>query len=546
MSKVNPDAVAFGGCPFGTVLDRIVKSGRQRGLPHLLLAHHADRRAVLTRTNAKPSFDGDAIVAEIRREIPSGASIVFVSGNFNVVHPGHLRLLKFAADNGDALVVGVNADGTAGVTVPAPLRLEGITSIAIVRYAFLLGEPPEAFIARLKPDVVVKGKEYEARQNAEQAAVDHYGGKLLFGSGEVRFSSLELLQREYFETDFSTIHKPQDFPARHNFAIGDLKTVLPRFADLRVLVVGDMIVDTYINCDPLGMSQEDPTIVVTPIEEKTFIGGAGIVAAHARGLGANVRFVTVVGDDIQAIFSREQLEKHGVEVEPLLDATRPTTWKQRYRALGKTLLRVNHLRQHAIDAELAQRVFSAVDAALPSVDLLLFSDFNYGCLPQALVNAIAERAAARGVMMAADSQASSQFSDISRFKGMTLITPTEREARLALQDFESGLIVLAEKLHERARADHVVITLGAEGLLVFAAKETTREDRLPAFNSAPRDVAGAGDSFFCCTSLALCSGLDIWRSTYLGTLAAACQVSRVGNTPLELRDLVTEIDHPGT
>jgi rfaE bifunctional protein kinase chain/domain len=489
------------------------------------------------------TFDGEAVAAEIRRGIAPGQRIAFVSGNFNVVHPGHLRLLRFAADNGDVLVVGLLPDTADGATVPAALRLEGLHSIAMVQHAFVLGEPRETFIKRLKPDIVVKGKEYETRHNVEQAAVDSYGGKLLFSSGEVRFSSIGLLQREYFETNFSAIRKPRDFPKRHAFEVSELKSVLPRFSGLRVLVVGDLIVDTYINCDPLGMSQEDPTIVVTPIEDKTFIGGAAIVAAHARGLGAEVRFITVAGGDERAAFSREQLAWHGVEAEVLLDPTRPTTWKQRYRASGKTLLRVNHLRQHAIGADLAQRMLDAIDAVLPSVDLLLFSDFNYGCLPQPLVAAIAERAGGRGIMMAADSQASSQFSDISRFKNMRLITPTEREARLAMQDFDSGLIVLAEKLRDQARAENVVITLAAEGLLVFTGhEEGAREDRLPAFNSAPKDVAGAGDSFFCCTSLALCAGTDIWRSAYLGSLAAACQVSRVGNTPLELGDLITEID----
>jgi rfaE bifunctional protein kinase chain/domain len=491
------------------------------------------------------TFDGEAVAAGIRREIAPGQRIAFVSGNFNVVHPGHLRLLKFAADNGDVLVIGVNPDSADGVTVPVALRLEGLRSIAMVQHAFVLGEPRETFIKRLKPEIVVKGKEYETRHNVEQAAVDSYGGKLLFSSGEVRFSSIGLLQREYFETNFSAIRKPRDFPRRHAFEIAELKSILPRFSGMRVLVIGDLIVDTYINCDPLGMSQEDPTIVVTPIEDKTFVGGAGIVAAHARGLGADVRFITVVGDDERAAFGREQLAWRGVSAEAFVDPTRPTTWKQRYRASGKTLLRVNHLRQHAIGADLAQRVLQAVDAALPATDLLLFSDFNYGCLPQPLVAAIVERASARGIMMAADSQASSQFSDVSRFKGMKLITPTEREARLAVQDFDSGLIILAEKLRDQARAENVIITLGAEGLLVFSGhEEGAREDRLPAFNAAPKDVAGAGDSLFCCTSLALCCGTDIWRSAYLGALAAACQVSRVGNTPLESGDLITEIDLP--
>ena len=122
---------------------------------------------------------------------------------------------------------------------------------------------------------------------------------------------------------------------------------MPKFAGLRVLVLGRSHIDTYINCDPLGMSQEDATIVVTPIEDKTFIGGAGIVAAHAAGIGGDVHFLTVAGPDEQAAFAHEALENSGVKFD-ILTLTRPTTHKKRYRALGKTLLRVNQLRQHAI------------------------------------------------------------------------------------------------------------------------------------------------------------------------------------------------------
>jgi len=348
-------------------------------------------------------FNGSGEIAESIRRAANGRRMVFVSGNFNVLHPGHLRLLKFAAEVGDFLVVGVNPDSTPGVTVPLALRIEGVSSLGIVSHAFELTEPAEAFIGRLRPDIVVKGREHAGRFNAEQATVDAYGGKLLFGSGEVRFASLELLRREYFETSFSTLRKPRDFAERHGFTVEQLKDVLPRLSGMRVLVVGDLIVDTYINCDALGMSQEDPTIVVTPIEQKTFVGGAGIVAAHARGLGADVRYVTVVGQDDAADFARAALERHGVTADLLVDDTRPTTHKERYRAAGKTLLRVNHLRQHAIEPDLSARLLALIERELPHTDLLLFSDFNYGCLPQPLVDAVIERAAARGIVMAADS-----------------------------------------------------------------------------------------------------------------------------------------------
>ncbi|MBI1206613.1 MAG: adenylyltransferase/cytidyltransferase family protein [Azospirillum sp.] len=482
----------------------------------------------------------------IRHRLSGLQPIVFVSGNFNILHPGHLRLLSFAAETGGPLVVGVNSDGTAGVTMPQTVRLQSVQAIGAVAEAVALSEPPEVFIARLRPEIVVKGKEYADRFNPEQAIVDSYGGRILFSSGEVRFASKALLEREYFETQFSVIRKPTDYPARNGFQVAELAGIPPRFAALKVVVVGDLIVDEYINCDPLGMSQEDPTIVVTPIESKRFVGGAGIVAAHARGLGAQVRYIGVSGQDDSADFARASLESYGVHVEMFADPTRPTTRKERYRALGKTLLRVNHLRQHAIEPDQQHRIYGAVDAALADADILLFADFNYGCLPQALVDLLSDRARSLGVMMAADSQASSQLSDISRFTGMTLITPTEREARLALRDSEAGLVVIADHLQRAARAVNVIITLGAEGLLIHAPHQGRyRTDRLPAFNAGPKDVAGAGDSFFTCVALALRLGVDIWQAAYLGSLAAACQVSRVGNTPLMARELLTEISYPG-
>jgi rfaE bifunctional protein kinase chain/domain len=479
---------------------------------------------------------------EIRRACAESKSLAFVSGNFNFVHPGHLRLLKFAAEQADVLVVGVTSDKAPGVTVPQDMRLENVRSISMVDYTVGLDGPADAFIAELQPNVVVKGKEFESRFNPEQASVDSYGGRLVFSSGELRFASLSLLERQY-GTDLTAIRKPVDFPEHHGFDISGLKSTLAKMSGMRVLVIGDLIVDDYITCDAIGMSQEDPTIVVTPIVSKTFVGGAGGVAAHARGLGADVRYCAIVGEDESAKFALDSLEEQGVRCDYFADSTRPTTRKQRFRALDKTLLRVNHLRHHAASADIQRKMLTAVEAALARCDLVLFSCFNYGCLPQDLVDAITVKARAAGAMLAADSQASSQVGDVSRFKGMALITPTEREARLALNDFESGLAAVGERLIAKARAENLVITLGAEGMLINASQDgSLRTDRLPAFNPSPKDVSGAGDSFFMSAAMALRVGADIWQSSYLGALAAALQVSRLGNIPLTVADLVAEID----
>jgi len=170
-----------------------------------------------------------------------------------------------------------------------------------VDHAFILRDPPEKFVARLQPAVVVKGQEHEALANPEQEIVESYGGKLLFTSGDTRFSLIDLLQKELQQASHSNIAKPRDYPNRHGFSFQDLTAVIARFPTLKVVVIGDLIVDEYINCQPLGMSQEDPTLVVAPIMGERFIGGAAIVAAHAQGLGAQVSYFCVAGKDDTAI-----------------------------------------------------------------------------------------------------------------------------------------------------------------------------------------------------------------------------------------------------
>ncbi len=485
------------------------------------------------------------IISQIREKSTGGRKVAFVSGNFNVVHPGHLRLLNFAAECGDVLVVGVARDNAVGALVPEELRLQGVQAIGVVNFAILLPFSVEKFIAILQPDIVVKGKEHEEQFNPELAVVESYGGKLLFTAGEARFSSYDLLRQELSEVNLGSIHKPVGYLKRHGIEHNNLIDRISRFVGLKVIVIGDLIVDEYIACDPLGMSQEDPTIVVTPIMRDKFVGGAGIVAAHAGGLGAKAFYFGVSGNDETANYAEAKLTNQGVDVCLIRDANRPTTLKQRYRARDKTLLRVSHLRQHAIDHDLAGEMLFRIKPVIEQADLLIFSDFNYGCLPQSLVDAVILYCNQCNVPMVADSQSSSQMGDVSRFTGMYLITPTEHEARIAAQDNESGLVVLSEKLLDKSKARHVFITLGAEGLLVHSPEANNLgliTDQLPAFNKSPKDVSGAGDCLLTCASMALVAGATIWESAYLGSIAAACQISRIGNLPLSARDIIRELD----
>ncbi|MDD2894889.1 MAG: PfkB family carbohydrate kinase [Aliarcobacter sp.] len=469
--------------------------------------------------------------------------IAFVYGNFNILHPGHLRLLKFAKESCNYLIVGVNSDKLANNTnlLQEDIRLESIKATSYVDEAFLLDEDVLEYIKRKKPNILVKGKEFENRYNPEEEIMKSYEGKILFSSGEIGFSSLNLLKD--FDTSFLNLAHDNKFIKRHKVEKSKLIDYINKFSNLNVLVIGDTIIDEYITCDALGMSQEDPTIVVTPISNKKFIGGAAIVASHAKTLGAKVSYISVAGVDENFEYTQEYLTQLGINTYLLKDSTRPTTLKQRFRAQNKTLLRVNHLKQHNIAKDLEEKILKRISNTNESYDLIIFSDFSYGVLTEKVIKNITAYSQKKSIFMVADSQSSSQIGDIAKFKNMDIVTPTEREIRLSINDFESGLVVLSQKLHEKSDAKYIFTTLGSEGVMIYNSnKNELLTDNISALNINPKDVSGAGDSFLTSTSMAKIVGASIWESAYLGSLAAAIQVSRVGNIPIKKDELIKEIN----
>ena len=485
-------------------------------------------------------------ISKIRDSLPKDQKLVFVSGNFNILHPGHMRLLTFAAECGDSLVVAVNPDASPGTLFPQDVRLHGVRHLSFIQHSFILNDSLTDFLQELKPDVVVKGKEHEEKENPESDVLGQFGGKLIFSSGGTKYGSIDLLKREFESPSPAENRRPKEYIKRHGLQVDSLRAAINKMKKLKVVVIGDSIVDEYIACDLLGASQEDPTLVVTPLLSKKFIGGACIVSSHAKALGATVNFFSTTGSDENAKYLMEQLSNNNVDSHLYADSSRPTTFKQRFRAKEKTLLRVTHLRQHAISKELIHEIFEDMRPKIRDCDLIIFSDFNYGCIPTELRNMISDYANELSKLIVADCQSSSQIGDVSKYENTALLTPTEREARLAMRDFESGLIALSNSLKQKAKAQNIFVTMASEGLLIHAHDENAESgyttDRLPALNSFAKDTAGAGDCLLVASSLAIASGADIWTSAYLGSLAAACQVERIGNFPLQASELLTRLN----
>ena len=292
-----------------------------------------------------------------------------------------------------------------------------------------------------------------------------------------------------------------------------------------------------MSCESEGMSREEP-VMVAPSQKNC--GGAGCTVT--AGLGAQVNYYGVRGRDKTGEFAAGELKEMGVESLLIEDTSRPSILKRRYRVGNKSLLRVNRFRKHAISRAIQDEILSAIEPRLADSDLLVLADFNYGLLPEEFVNALISKARHHEVMIAADSQCSSQLGNVARFRNVDLLTPTEHEARVSLHDPDSGLVVLAEHLRQQTKVLHVLLTLNKEGLLIHAGPNDSWEtDRLPAFCANPVDASGAGDCLMITTALALCSGSTIWQAAFIGSVAAGVQVSRLGNRPITQEELLTEL-----
>lgn len=466
--------------------------------------------------------------------------IVFVSGKFRVIHAGHMRLFRTATDFGQKLVVALDTDGLTADEIH--WRESILRNIEYVDKVIEFDGDIEKVILDVRPDIVIKGHEFRNAQNQETKALSTYGGRLVFTSGANFYSESDLIGSNDSEFIERLAAMPQEFMTRNKITTDRLLKVLNNFSKLRVCVIGDLIIDEYINCHPLGMSQEEPTVVVTPVDKRRYFGGAGIVAAHCKSLGAMTSFVTVTGDDETSKWSEEKAIEYQLESYSVIDRSRPTTLKQRYRSGSQTLLKISHLTQDFLDSEKESELIDKFSKIARNLDVLILSDFSYGVLSPQIVERILSIAINHGVFVGADSQSSSQIGNLGKFKNIDLISATEREARLELKDNTSGLVVVAESLRRELNSKNLLLKMGADGVLISAQDgngEMLATDEIVAINKNPVDTSGAGDSMLAGASLALASGATIYEAALIGSVLAGIQVGRLGNVPIAQETVIS-------
>ncbi len=464
--------------------------------------------------------------------------IVHCHGVFGLLHIGHIRHFEEARAFGDLLVVTLTEDKfvNKGPHRPAfaeDLRTEAIAALRCVDYVAVNRWPTAVeTINLLRPDFYVKGPDYKNQEDdctggivTERDAVEAVGGEMVF-TEDVAFSSSNLINRYLSNLPEEINEYLEVFRTRHS--LDELMASLERMASLKVLVVGDTILDEYQYCQAMGKSSKDPVLALKYESQDLFAGGVLAVANHVAQFAGQVDLLSVIGErDSHESFIREQLNS---KITPtfFVQPDAPTLIKRRFidgYSFNK-LFEVYVMDDSGLPDKENLAICQWLDKRLEQYDLVIAMDFGHGAISREMI----AKLTAKSKFLAVNTQANAGnrgLHTISRYPRMDYACIAEHELVLETRDTRGDIRLQMQLLVEKLICQKFVVTRGRRGCAVSESGGVFTQ--VPTFATNIVDRVGAGDAFFSVTALAAVQDVESEILGFLGSVAGSLAVEIIGN-----------------
>jgi len=467
-----------------------------------------------------------------------GKVVVLCHGTFDLMHIGHVRYLQRARKEGDVLLVTVTADefvnkGPGRPVFKEQLRAESLASLACVDFvAVNYALTAVDLLNGVRPSVYVKGAEYRAHDEdvtgniaREVEAVEKHGGRIFY-TDEITFSSSNLLNEHFGVFSPETKEFLEEF--RNDWPCKKIQKQIASLSDLKVLVIGDAIIDQYHYADALGQTGKGNVFAVRYESEEQFAGGSVAVANHVAGFVDSVTLVSGLGSvDSHEEYIRDKLLPN---VEPVfsyyLDA--PTVTKRRFvDADMNKMFEVYFYKEDPVLDGGEEGVCRWLEENVESYDVVITPDFGNGFITRAMIDVLC----AKAKFLAVNTQLNSGnrgYHAIHRYPRADFISLNEPELRMAAHNRHDSIEVVAKQIAERVLFENLAVTRGTKGVLLHG-RESQENYTVPALSTRVVDRIGAGDAFLSLAAVCLGRGMSPAVAAFVGSAAAAIDVQIVCN-----------------
>lgn len=482
-------------------------------------------------------LDEIAVAAEAARA--AGKTVVMAHGVFDLLHMGHVRHLDEARSFGDVLIVTITPDryvnkGPGRPVFGEMMRAEMLAALAAVDFVGINDAPTaEPALRTIKPSVYVKGPDYvdassdvTGKINNERDAVEAGGGRIQF-TDDVTFSSSALINR-YFSPFEPHIRDFVDTMREDNQQQPMLE-LLERVSDLKVLVVGDAIIDEYHYVSPMGRAPKENLVATLYQNSEVFAGGVFATANHVSGICDHVEVLTVFGDEDDYESLARSRAKPNVTINSFTRNGAPTTRKTRYVDPNSTrkLFETYYINDTPVSEKTQKKLNDWLEERCAEFDVVIVNDFGHGMITASTVETLSRTAK----FMAVNTQANSAnfgFNLISKYPRADLICIDALEARLATGEKYNSVehLVRSRMIPERPNTN-IVVTQGRDGCL--ACSRDGQLIQVPALADKVVDTIGAGDAYLAIASPLVAAGGDMRQVAFLGNIAGALKVGIVGH-----------------
>jgi len=314
-----------------------------------------------------------------------------------------------------------------------------------------------------------------------------------------------------------------------------LKEILCKMNKLKVLVIGDLMLDEYIWGKVERISPEAPVPIVDVVKEEIKLGGAGNVVRNLASLGCTVYIGSVIGIDDAGDKVRKLLRKEKTNLKFLMnDDRRQTTVKTRLMAHTQQLVRIDREDKYAIDKNQRDHILYTLGEEEKNIDAIVISDYNKGVVNAKLISEIIKFTKdGRRIPIIADPK-----KNFLNYKGVDILTPNLKELGLYsgnIVESEIDVVETSRKVIESSELKAILVTKGPQGMSLIA-KDFAYD--IPTFAQEVYDVTGAGDTVIACFTLALLSGASTYEAALISNVAAGIVVGEVGAAVVTQEELL--------